>query len=179
MIKKRDLLVIATVLVAVAALALISRVTQNNPGQANPPVDNTDITLTQATHEVAEGSALAAEPEATPEPAETEASSAAAFLMVTVRGMRYEPIALTYETEFSLAQQDTGAENVIHVTEDSIWMASSTCDNQDCVEQGAVSIENRDKRFLYNMIVCLPNEVLLELLTPEEAEEVMREAVSY
>lgn len=97
-----------------------------------------------------------------------------AYLSVSVKGIEYEPIPLDHETEFALRQKDTGAENVIHVTADSIWMASSSCDNQDCVEQGAVTLQNMNARVLENMIVCLPNEVLLALLTPEAASEVLR-----
>ena len=48
-------------------------------------------------------------------------------------------------------------------------MLSSTCKNQQCIHQGVVSLANRDSRALYNQIICLPNQVILELLTPEEA----------
>ena len=66
---------------------------------------------------------------------------------------------------------------MIHVTADSIAMASSTCDNQDCVKQGTVSLDNKDTRVLQNMIICLPNGVTLELLTPEEVEE-LRQSIA-
>ena len=62
--------------------------------------------------------------------------------------------------------------NTIHVTPDSIWMEHSTCDNQDCVMQGTVSLDNMETRVLSNMIICLPNEVVLELHTPETLESV-------
>lgn len=110
---------------------------------------------------------------ATVRPAQTLTPDTGAYLLVSVRGLQYEPIPLTLETEFALRQKDTEAENIIHVTLDSVWMASSSCDNQDCVEQGTVSLANRDMRVLQNMIVCLPNQVMLELLTPAEAEEYM------
>jgi len=47
-------------------------------------------------------------------------------------------------------------------------MAESSCDNQDCIYQGTVTLENKKERVLQNMILCLPNEVILELLTEEE-----------
>lgn len=65
--------------------------------------------------------------------------------------------------------QGSGLVNVIHTTADSIVMHSSTCDNQSCVEQGVVSLANRQDRVLGSLIICLPNEVILELVTPEEA----------
>lgn len=49
-------------------------------------------------------------------------------------------------------------------------MKSSSCDNQACVHQGIVTLENMSTRVLQNMIICLPNEVVLSLLTPEEAQ---------
>ena len=39
------------------------------------------------------------------------------------------------------------------------------------MKQGTVTLENRDERILYNMIICLPNQVMLELYTPEEVLE--------
>lgn len=105
-----------------------------------------------------------ASPDATAEPVE----EARAYLLVTVGDVTYQPLALKGEGEFSLTQGETGMVNVVHVTPDSIWMADSTCDNQDCVEQGTVSLETMDDRVLGNMIICLPHQVTLELYTAEE-----------
>ncbi|MBR5231597.1 MAG: NusG domain II-containing protein [Clostridia bacterium] len=58
--------------------------------------------------------------------------------------------------------------NVIRLTNHSVMMASSTCDNQDCVNQGEVSLENLSTRVLYNMILCLPHQVTIELYTQQE-----------
>ena len=59
-------------------------------------------------------------------------------------------------------------ENIIHLTANSVYMDSANCDNQDCVHQGEVTLENRDERALGNMIICLPNQVYLELYSTEE-----------
>ena len=67
-----------------------------------------------------------------------------------------------------IAQKKKNAKNVIHVTEDSIQMASSTCDNQLCVTEGVVTLENKASRVQGNYIICLPNGVTLELLNDEE-----------
>lgn len=104
----------------------------------------------------------------------SDAAQAKAYLLVTVNGVIFEPIPLLEERDYVISQKVTGAENVVRVTKESIAMFSSTCENQDCVKQGAVTLENRDARALENMIVCLPNGVILELLTPEEAENILQ-----
>ena len=91
-----------------------------------------------------------------------------AYLRIQVGNEMWEPIALADGDEYTISQP-SGATNVVHVTATGAVMHSSTCDNQSCVEQGEVTLENRDSRVLSNMIICLPNEVILEVLTPEEA----------
>lgn len=66
--------------------------------------------------------------------------------------------------------------NVIQFTPDSVCMHSSTCDNQDCVEQGIVSLTNKSERVLQNLIVCLPNEVSIELFSREEMAQMLEAA---
>jgi len=91
-----------------------------------------------------------------------------AYLLVTVGGVTYQPMPLSGEGEFSITQGDGSMVNTVHVTPDSVWMADSTCDNHDCVEQGVVSLETMNDRVLANMIICLPHQVTLELYTAEE-----------
>ena len=62
----------------------------------------------------------------------------------------------------------TETENIIHLSPDGVWMESSDCENQDCILEGAVTLENRKDRILGNMIICLPHQLTLQLLTPEE-----------
>lgn len=91
-----------------------------------------------------------------------------AYLLVTVGGVTYQPLPLQSEGELSIAQGESGMVNTIHVTPTSVWMAESTCDNQDCVEQGVVDLATMDSRVLGNMIICLPHQVTLELYTAAE-----------
>ncbi len=91
-----------------------------------------------------------------------------AYLRVQVGDQVWEPIALAEGDSYTISQPD-GKENVVNVTATGAIMHFSTCDNQSCVKQGEVTLENRDSRVLSNMIICLPNEVILEVLTPEEA----------
>ena len=67
----------------------------------------------------------------------------------------------------------TVLENTVHLTPEGVYMASSTCDNQDCVEQGLVTLENMDTRVLRNLIVCLPNEVGIELYSAGELQSML------
>lgn len=119
--------------------------------------------------------------EATDAPTETVKAASVvqepkAYLLVIIGDAVYQPVPLTGDGDYTVTQKAIGAENKIHVTAESIQMSSANCDNQDCVEQGEVSLSNREERLLGNMIICLPNNVTLELLTPAEAEELIAQA---
>ena len=100
-----------------------------------------------------------------------------AYLVMTVAGQMYEPVKLEDEGRYSIKRGDMV--NEIAVTKDSVTMHSSTCDNQDCVLQGTVSLANRADRVLQNMILCLPNEVVLELYTEEEVASLLLSMAGY
>ena len=77
------------------------------------------------------------------------------------------------ETVYPLVQvlpDGSTAMNLIHLTPDGVYMEDSTCENHDCVEQGTVTLENRYERILSNMIICLPNQVILQLYDPAEVQ---------
>lgn len=125
-------------------------------------------TFSDSAPAVAPSSAPAASPAAETTP-EASAAPVNAYLVVSVGGMLYEPLPLAGEGSFTITQ-DEQTTNTIHVTPSSVWMEHSTCENQDCVDQGTVSLDNLSTRVLGNMIICLPNEVVLELYTPETLE---------
>jgi hypothetical protein len=89
-------------------------------------------------------------------------------IIITVDGKEYARIPLSAPQTVTVDQGD-GRVNVVEISDRGAVMHSSTCDNQSCVEQGWVTLENRESRVLGNLIICLPNEVVLEVLTPEEA----------
>ena len=103
---------------------------------------------------------------------EPAAAPAKGYILVTAGSEQlWLPLPAEEDYIFPLTQtlpDGTTMENVLHVTPDGMYMESSTCHNQDCVKQGTVTLENRDDRLLYNMIICLPNQVTLQLFTPEE-----------
>jgi len=92
-----------------------------------------------------------------------------AYLRVQVGGEVWPVIPLTDGGVYTVTQPEKGAVNVIHTTRTGAVMHSSTCENQNCVQQGEVTLSNRGTRVLGSLIVCLPNEVLVELLSPQEA----------
>ena len=63
---------------------------------------------------------------------------------------------------------------MVHVTTDSVTMASSTCENQLCVGEGTVTLENKENRILGGYIICLPNSVTLELYSTAEMLELLK-----
>ncbi len=115
-----------------------------------------------------------------PAQADAEASGseprpAKAYVMVsTATRTGWLPLPEEGEYSYSLKQvlpDGSEAENVIHLTADGVYMEDSTCEGHDCVQQGMVTLENRNDRILSNMIICLPNQVFLQLFTPEEVLE--------
>ena len=152
--KKRNLLVLIILLMLIAAVAALSAVYSQSR------------TIPESAPSIEAIHAPAPDPSPDASPAAAAESSVRAYLVVTVGGMVYEPLPLGGDGSFTVRQNETTS-NTIHVTPSSVWMEHSSCENQDCVDQGVVSLENMSTRILGNMIICLPNEVVLELHTPE------------
>lgn len=164
--------IIVLIITAVACLPVI--LPQKRTIEADAPA----VTLTNAPTAAPRATQAPAE-EPTEQPAEqpaadaqaTEIPEVKAYLIITAQGIVYEPLPLTGEGSFTL-RQDENTFNTVHITPTSMWMEHSSCDNQDCVEQGVVSLENMTERVLYNMVICLPNQISLELHTPETLMDV-------
>ena len=67
-----------------------------------------------------------------------------------------------------VVDQGDGKVNELYITEDGAVMHSATCDNQDCIKQGDVTLGNYKSRVLGSWIICLPNQVSVELVAGEE-----------
>ncbi len=156
MFKRKDWLIIVVALLMALGLFVLTRsgIRLGVPGGDDP---------IRILTEVSQPTALEAQPEASQ-------GDVLAYLVLTMGDTRYKPLPLNKETTYRLRQPD-GKENVFHVTRDSVYMESANCDNQNCIHQGTVTLDNRETRVLGNMIICLPNKVVLELITPKEAEE--------
>ena len=59
--------------------------------------------------------------------------------------------------------QPDGGENAIVLTGESVYMDHANCENQDCVNMGAVTLENLEARVLGGFIVCLPHRLSVEV----------------
>lgn len=164
--KRRDIWLLAGVLIIAAAVFLLAKVLPQGSGGISgvqlPVVTQTPAASGAASTAAPSDETASAGPAMTLPPAD-------AYLSVQVDNVVFVPFPLTESRDIELPQPD-GKLNVARVTEGSVQMHSSTCENQDCVLQGIVTLDNRDARVLGNAIVCLPNKVVLMLLTPEEAQ---------
>ncbi len=68
----------------------------------------------------------------------------------------------------------TEAFNTLHLTPDGFRMENANCEGHDCIKEGEVTLENREERVLWNMVICLPHQLSLELITREEALSLLR-----
>lgn len=169
-----NVLIVTALLLIVAVLMVVLR--RNAPANVDANAPLLPLTATDAPTEVpteaptevpTELATSTPEAAATPEATATpDLSQVKAFLVVTVGDKTYQPIPLTEEGYYRLRHGD--CINIVHVTPTSIDMHEANCDNQDCVEQGEVTLENKDTRILGNMIICLPNQVTLQLYSRDE-----------
>lgn len=165
-----NVLIVAALLLIVAVLMVVLR--RNAPANVDAnapllPLTATDAPTEAPTEVPTELATSTPEAAATPEAtASPDLSQVKAFLVVTVGDKTYQPIPLTEEGYYRLRHGD--CINIVHVTPTSIDMHEANCDNQDCVEQGEVTLENKDTRILGNMIICLPNQVTLQLYSRDE-----------
>lgn len=161
-----NVLIVTALLLIVAVLMVVLR--RNAPANVDANAPLLPLTATDAPTEApTELATSTPEAAATPEITATpDLSQVKAFLVVTVGDKTYQPIPLTEEGYYRLRHGD--CINIVHVTPTSIDMHEANCDNQDCVEQGEVTLENKDTRILGNMIICLPNQVTLQLYSRDE-----------
>ena len=83
-------------------------------------------------------------------------------IIITVDGKEYARIPLSSPQTVTV-DQGNGQINVVEISDRGAVMHSSTCDNQLCVNMGAVTLDNWELRPNQQFIVCLPNRVTIEL----------------
>ena len=68
----------------------------------------------------------------------------------------------------------TYGHNTLIIQDGKIYMEDADCPGQDCVGEGKVTLQNREERVLWNMVICLPHKLTAELLTREEAIQMLK-----
>ena len=103
----------------------------------------------------------------------TDSDPSIAYVLVrTQNAIGLLPLPLEGEYTRTIRQtmaDGTEAVNVLHLTSNGVWMEDSNCEGHDCINEGEVTLENREERVLWNMIICLPHQLSLELITRDEA----------
>lgn len=90
------------------------------------------------------------------------------YVVLNVGGRQYgEPIPMDRDKIITL-KQDDGKLNKVHITPETVYMEFSTCENQDCVGQGEVHVDTYKDRILGTYIICLPNNVSIEMIPAED-----------
>ena len=169
MSRKKDMILVLVLLAAALLFLLISMASRKTAAvpPSPPPSEPAAVTEESPTDSYADFVSETVRAYFEEYPAES-------YLFVNTGSSAYSPIPLNGDNSFRITQQD-GSENVIHIGENSFYMESSNCENQTCVGQGEVTLENRDLRPLFNMVICLPHNLSLELLTRAEAESRLME----
>ena len=199
---KKKNLIYALAMVLVAAVAIVYLLTQNNkaatgvkeepvPAAAEAAVSEAvskepqvtpDVIISEPTEEpAADEKADNKEAEAKDQPflvQITEDDPSIAYVLVRMPnpvGLLPLPLEGEYTKTIRQVMAD-GSEsvNVLHITTNGFWMEDANCEGHDCVKQGLVTLENREERILWNMIICLPHQLSAELITREEAEAMLR-----
>ena len=89
-------------------------------------------------------------------------------VVITVAGRQYgDPIPMDRDKIITI-KQDNGDINKIHITPEYVVMESSTCENQDCIGEGEVNVNTYKDRILSTYIICLPNQVTIEMVPADE-----------
>jgi len=79
----------------------------------------------------------------------------------------YKEVSLDEDQVIEI-DQGNDVVNHVEVKDGAINMVDSTCPDQQCVYQGEITAENYEDRALRNWIVCLPNQVTIELVLEDE-----------
>ena len=196
--KKKDMIIIAVVLLAAVALFAGSKMMPKTDlstktadvtlaPDAIEYLDETpapEATAAPETTEAPEATAMPGAtkaPEATAEPTDAPQSAnmvgpmmpqqtekVRGYVVITVAGRQYgDPIPMDRDKIITI-KQDNGAINKIHITPEYVVMESSTCENQDCIGEGEVNVNTYKDRILSTYIICLPNQVTIEMVPADD-----------
>ena len=180
--KKRAFLMTAVLLAAVLAVFLLTQGRQAPAGEDHPEsaVQNTAGAESAETEAPAEEAARADAEEPKEQPflvQITDSDPSIAYVLVRMpnpTGLLPLPLEGEYSRTIRQMMPDgTEAVNVLHLTPDGFWMEDANCEGHDCVNEGEVTLANREERVLWNMVICLPHQLSAELITREEAKQML------
>ena len=108
----------------------------------------------------------------------TENDPAIAYVLVSAPnpiGFLPLPAEGEYTRTIRLTLPDgSEAVNVLHLTTEGFWMEESNCEGHDCIDEGIVTLSNREERILGSWVICLPHQLVCELMTKEEAASFLK-----
>lgn len=163
MSRKNDFLLIAVVLLVALALLAVQGMFRNRTRS----LDELTADATLAPDAVSDWATQQPFGPALPESEEPVAG----YVLIGVGTEQYgDLIPMDHEKIITIRQDDDHI-NQVRITRDSVEMLSSTCENQDCVHQGTVTLENYTTRALQAFILCLPNTVSIELIPAQNIQE--------
>lgn len=88
-------------------------------------------------------------------------------LRIYVGEALYREVSLSEEQEIRIQQPD-GSWNLLVIRQGEAYMAEASCPNQDCVHQSPLIPGQTQLRPLGKWIICLPNQVSVELVEDGE-----------
>ena len=145
--------------------------------EATAEPEATDAPEVTAEPETTEAPEATAEPETTAAPESAnmvgpmmprQTEKVRGYVVITVAGRQYgDPIPMDRDKIITI-KQDNGDINKIHITPEYVVMESSTCENQDCIGEGEVNVNTYKDRILSTYIICLPNQVTIEMVPADE-----------
>lgn len=184
--KKKDAAIIGVVLLLAVALFAVSKMMPKTDlstktadvtlaPDAVEYLDETSAPEATAEPQPTEAPEITAEPTAAPESANMvgpvmpkQTDKVRGYVVITVAGRQYgDPIPMDRDKIITI-KQDNGEINKIHITPEYVVMESSTCENQDCIGEGEVNVNTYKDRILSTYIICLPNQVTIEMVPADE-----------
>ncbi len=166
---KANILLIAGIVAAALILILLSR-TVLAPKEMDPAAIQEQLNALQPPSPAPAQAAGTSAPDAAPAASATNAQEAEAYLFIILNNRVWGIEPLGEERDVTVDQGD-GVVNVIHLLPDGFYMASSTCENQLCVSEGTVTVENYQRRILGASVLCLPHNLDLELVVPSHTPD--------
>ena len=182
---KRIMIILAA---ALLLLAGCSQQKQASPEETKPAETVTEVSATETVTELPTTETITEAPAAEKtgqQPAEqpflvqvTDSDPSIAYVLVRMQnaaGLLPLPLEGEYTRTIRQKMADgSEAVNVLHLTTIGFWMEESNCEGHDCINEGEVTLENREERVLWNMVICLPHQLSAELITREEAIRMLR-----